>query len=152
MRILLVDDEPSFRTLIRFLLADMRPDLQVVGEASDGREAIRAAAKLQPDAILLDLKMAGMSGLEALPQLRNVAPRSHIIVLSVAAEQAPLHAAKMAGADAFIDKVLDNDRFVRALDECLAAHDWHACVEKELGVNERRALLDRRMRRANPDA
>jgi DNA-binding NarL/FixJ family response regulator len=117
--VLLVDDEPAFCILTRMLLED-QPDVKVVGEASNGKEAIASAARLRPDVILLDLSMPVMSGLEALPRLRAANPGALIIVVSVARDQKELHQAKMAGASGFIDKALPNDEFVRAFKECLA--------------------------------
>ena len=67
-RILLVDDHPLTRSALAGLLTQHGFD--VVGEASDGEEAIEAAARLQPDLILLDLSMPGLDGLSALPRLR----------------------------------------------------------------------------------
>lgn len=120
VRLLLVDDEPAFRVLARMILAD-HPSLQVVGEAGDGRQAIEEARRLQPDAILLDLNMPVLGGLQALPRLRAASPKSLVFVVSVARDQQELHQAKMAGAHAFIDKALPNDAFVAALKGCLSA-------------------------------
>jgi DNA-binding NarL/FixJ family response regulator len=120
VRLLLVDDEPAFRVLARMILAD-HPSLQVVGEAGDGRQAIEEARRLQPDAILLDLNMPVMGGLQALPRLRAASPKSLVFVVSVARDQQELHQAKMAGAHAFIDKALSNEAFLSALEGCLSA-------------------------------
>jgi DNA-binding NarL/FixJ family response regulator len=122
VRLLLVDDEPSFLALTRMVLEE-RPGTEVVGEALDGEQAIAQARRLQPDAVLLDLNMPRVGGLQALPRLRAASPRSLVIVLSVARDQQELHQAKMAGAHAFIDKALSNDEFLRALDACLATAD-----------------------------
>ena len=124
-RLLLVDDEPSFRLLAKMVLED-HPSLQVVAEAANGKEAVEKARKVKPDAILLDLNMPVMGGLQAIPKLRVASPESLIFVVSVARDQQELHQAKMAGAHAFIDKALSNDDFVAALKGCLAAarDDW----------------------------
>lgn len=118
-RLLVVDDEPDFRYLARAILADV-PGLLVVGEAADGEEAITEAARLRPDAILLDLNMPGISGLRALPRLRIASPSSRIFIVTIASDQKELHQAKMAGAHGFIDKALSNDGFVAAVQRCLA--------------------------------
>ncbi|HJQ93008.1 MAG TPA: response regulator transcription factor [Candidatus Thermoplasmatota archaeon] len=124
-RLLLVDDEPGFRLLAKMVLEE-HPSFQVVGEAGDGKEAIEQARRLKPDAILLDLNMPVMGGLQALPKIRVASPDSLVFVVSVARDQQELHQAKMAGAHAFIDKALSNDHFVAAFKECLAAarDDW----------------------------
>jgi len=122
-RVLVVDDEPAFRALTRMVL---EPDaaFQIVGEASDGAGAVSAAEALRPDLVLLDLRMPGMSGLEALPKLRVASPSSRIVVVSIMHDEGPLHQAKMAGAAGFIDKALDNDAFVAAVHQVMATSSW----------------------------
>lgn len=81
MRVLLVDDEPEMRALLKRALT--RTDgLAVVGEASDGAEALRIAPDLAPDLVVLDLNMPGMGGEEALPLLRQQLPEAKIAVVS----------------------------------------------------------------------
>lgn len=80
--ILLVDDHAVLRSGLRLLL-NAQADLEVVGEASDAREALTLATQLQPDLILLDLTMPGLGGLEALPALRKVAPLARILILTM---------------------------------------------------------------------
>ena len=116
----MVDDEPGFRYLARSILEDV-DGFKVVGQAANGQEAIAQAARLKPDAILLDLNMPGMGGLKAIPRLRTASPASRIFVVSVAQDQQELHQAKMAGAHGFIDKALPNDSFVAAVQRCVAA-------------------------------
>lgn len=149
-RLLLVDDEPAFRLLIRMLVED-QAGYEVVGEAADGSEAIAAAGRLKPDLVLLDLRMPRMDGLTALPKIRLASPASRVVVLSVAADQQPLHQAKMAGADAFIDKALDNESFLEALAQCAAGRaGWREFRQRDLDLNERRARLQARMARPGP--
>lgn len=81
VRVLLVDDEPEVRALLKRALA--RTDgLAVIGEASDGAEALRIAPGLAPDLVVLDLNMPGMGGEEALPLLRQQLPAAKIAVVS----------------------------------------------------------------------
>ena len=78
---MLVDDEPDIVFLARTLFeSDGRFD--VVGEASDGEEAVRLAQQLHPDAVLLDILMPGMDGWQALPLIRRVAPETAVVVVS----------------------------------------------------------------------
>ena len=79
--VLLVDDTVDLRTLLRMAL-ERSGRFHVVGEAGDGRKAIELTESLQPDLVLLDLNMPVMSGLEALPHIRAVAPRSQVVVFS----------------------------------------------------------------------
>ncbi|MBV9412912.1 MAG: response regulator [Acidimicrobiia bacterium] len=81
VRVLLVDDLSDIRLVMRLLLeADGRAE--VVGEAADGAEAVRLAAVLQPDAVVLDLRMPGMDGVAALPLIRDASPGTVVVALS----------------------------------------------------------------------
>jgi DNA-binding NarL/FixJ family response regulator len=79
--VLICDDSAPMRGLLRAVIG-LRPSLRVVGEAADGNEAIAEATRLQPDVILLDLAMPRRTGLDALSELRQVAPAAKIIVFS----------------------------------------------------------------------
>src|SRR5438552_19140222 len=81
VRVLLVDDLQDIRLVMRLLLeADGRAE--VVGEASDGAEAVRLASELRPDAVVLDLRMPGMDGVQALPLIRDASPGTVVVALS----------------------------------------------------------------------
>ena len=82
IRILIADDHPLFRDGLHGLL-DSVPDTEVVGEATDGKEAIELAINLQPDVILMDLKMPGLNGLEAMREILNTSPHIRILVVSM---------------------------------------------------------------------
>ena len=101
-RVLIVDDHPLTRDALAALLAQQGFD--VVGEAADGAEAIAAAETLKPDLILLDLTMPGMDGLTALPQLRERAPTSEVVVLTASDAEENLLAAIRAGASGYLLK------------------------------------------------
>src|SRR6195256_5679332 len=101
-RILLVDDHPLTRSALAGLLTQHGFD--VVGEASDGEEAIEAAARLEPDLILLDLSMPGLDGLSALPRLREAAPKCEVVVLTASGTEENLLQAIRAGAAGYLLK------------------------------------------------
>ena len=82
IRILIADDHPLFRDGLHGLL-DSVPDTEVVGEATDGKEAIALADSLQPDVILMDLKMPGVNGLEAMREILHTSPHIRILVVSM---------------------------------------------------------------------
>ncbi|HAL57250.1 MAG TPA: DNA-binding response regulator [Bacteroidetes bacterium] len=82
IRLLLVDDHPVVREGIKFSLAKKR-NIDIVGEASDGKQAIRKAKKLSPDVILLDINMPRVSGLEAARRLRSASPKSKILAFTM---------------------------------------------------------------------
>lgn len=103
IRVLLVDDYALFRDgLARVLKADRRFD--VVGEASRGDEAVAAAAELRPDLILIDLRMPGMTGTEAIRRIRASDPRVAIGVLTIFASDQELQSALDAGATGYVVK------------------------------------------------
>jgi len=99
----LVDDVPELRELIRFGLEE-DPDFRVVGEAGDGRSAVRGVAETRPAAVLLDLSMPDMDGLEAIPRIRAEVPNTAIIVLSGFTADRVGAAANEQGADAYVEK------------------------------------------------
>jgi two-component system, chemotaxis family, chemotaxis protein CheY len=111
-RVLIVDDTEDIRFLVRLGL-DHHPELEVCGEAVDGLHAIEQAAALRPDAVLLDLAMPRMTGLDALPRLRELVPAARIVIFSadLQAERAVLD----AGADAFVAKGSDPELVARTL-------------------------------------
>ncbi len=82
LRTLIVDDDPRFRQRVRDLLAP-EPGITVVGEAVDGMDAIAKARELEPDLILLDIRMPGMNGLDAARQLKTERPEVKILILSL---------------------------------------------------------------------
>jgi DNA-binding NarL/FixJ family response regulator len=99
----LVDDVPELRELIRFGMEE-DPGFEVVGEAGDGRTAIDGIAETQPTAVLLDLSMPDMNGLEAIPQIRESDPDVAIVVLSgFSADRMGGHAIER-GADGYVEK------------------------------------------------
>jgi DNA-binding NarL/FixJ family response regulator len=103
IRILLVDDNLMFLEIARDFL-QMQAELIVVGTAHDGQEALAQAEKLKPDVILLDLNMPGLSGLDAIPKLLQVAPQAKIIALTMMNLDAYQPIALAAGANGFVAK------------------------------------------------
>ena len=117
--VLICDDNESMRELLRTVV-ERRPTLRVVGEAGDGDAAILEATRLQPDIILLDLAMPRRSGLEALVELRRVAPATKIIVFSGFATAGLADTAIGLGAIRFLSKGADPDAINRAIEEVAA--------------------------------
>jgi DNA-binding NarL/FixJ family response regulator len=103
LRVLLVDDHPFVREGIRSYLSDF-PEIEIIGEASSGQEALTIANKQHPDLILLDINMPEMNGLEVVGQLRKVVPRPKVLVLTVHnSREYVLHVAK-SGAEGYLLK------------------------------------------------
>jgi DNA-binding NarL/FixJ family response regulator len=119
LRILLVDDHPLVRNGLRALLASV-PDMTVVGEASNGEEAITQAAELQPDIILMDLHMQGLNGIEATRRIVQAHPHTGILVLTMLEDDASVFAAMRAGARGYLLKGADQADVLRAIG--VAAH------------------------------
>ena len=113
LRLLIVDDHPLTRDALASLLAQHGFD--VVGQASDGTEAIELAAALGPDVILLDLSMPGLDGLDALPRLREAAPGCEVVVLTASEDDANLLAAIRGGAAGYLLKSEPPERIVEFL-------------------------------------
>lgn len=103
VKIVLADDHAAVRNSLRLLIAE-EPDLELVGEAVDGLEAIRAVHALKPDLLLTDIKMPQMSGLEVLQYLRNEKNPVAIIILSNHSDTLYVEAAMRLGANAFVAK------------------------------------------------
>ena len=103
IRILAVDDHPLVRQGIAGLIG-VQPDMALVGEASNGREAIQEFRKHQPDVTLMDLQMPEMNGLDALLAIRNEFPHAKIIVLTTYAGDMQIRRALKAGAQAYLLK------------------------------------------------
>jgi two-component system, NarL family, nitrate/nitrite response regulator NarL len=112
--VLLVDDHTLFRSGVRSLL-QRHPEFTVVGEAADGVEGIKRAQQLQPQVVLLDLNMPGMSGLETLQLMLQDCPDSAIVMLTVSEDAQDLAAALRAGASGYLLKNIDTDALVRAI-------------------------------------
>jgi len=113
-RLLLADDHAVLRSGLRLLL-DAQPDLTVIAEAGDGREALRLAADLQPDLILLDLTMPGLGGLEALPMLRKAAPAARILILTMHDDESYLRQALRLGAAGYVLKKAADAELISAV-------------------------------------
>jgi DNA-binding NarL/FixJ family response regulator len=112
-RVLIVDDHPLTREALATLLAGN--DFDVVGQASDGQEAIELAGRLRPQVILLDLSMPGLDGLSALPGLRSAVPDAEVIVLTASGTEDNLLAAIRAGAAGYLLKSEPPDKIVSFL-------------------------------------
>lgn len=102
-RVVIADDTPDIRTLLRWSL---EPDdrFEVVGEAANGAEAVELISTIDVDAILLDLAMPVMDGLQAIPRIRTASPGTRIVVLSGFDEGAMAGEAISRGADAYLEK------------------------------------------------
>lgn len=103
LRILIVDDEKAVRSALQKLLGT-REEWTVVGEATDGAEAIGKAKELQPDVVIMDVTMPEMSGLEATPQIKKVLPTAEVLIFTQHDSSQIFREAKKAGASGYLLK------------------------------------------------
>ncbi len=114
IRILIVDDHAVVRQGLKMFLAT-DPDLEVIGEAGNGQEALLSVAKLQPDVVLMDLLMPVMDGITAIGQLRRQFPDTEVIALTSVLEDASVTGAVRAGAIGYLLKDTEADELIRAI-------------------------------------
>ena len=103
IRVLLVDDLPDVRNMIKLRIA-LEPDMEVVGEAENSAKALTLATELQPDIVIMDLKMPNGSGIQAIKSLLSTNPERPVIALSLYDDAVTRGQAKEAGAVAFVSK------------------------------------------------
>jgi len=117
-RILLVDDFAAWRQVVIAMLA-MKRELQVVGEASDGPEAVQKAAELKPDLILLDIGLPTLNGIEAARQIRKLVPECKIIFLSQESSSEIIEEAMNVGASGYVVKSMAGHDLLTAVESVL---------------------------------
>jgi len=114
IRILIADDQTITRTGIRVLLS-AQAEIEIVGEAQNGEQAIELAASLQPDVILMDLRMPGINGIEATRRIHRTSPNIHILILTVFEDDTSVFPAIRAGARGYLLKNSEQDELLRAI-------------------------------------
>jgi DNA-binding NarL/FixJ family response regulator len=114
IHILIADDHPLFRDGLRALLESV-PDMQVIGEAASGDEALTQAHALQPDVILMDVKMPGMNGIEATRRILLTSPHIRILVVTMFEDDDSVFAAIRAGARGYLLKGAAQEETLRAI-------------------------------------
>lgn len=115
IRVLLADDRQMTREGLRALL-EKRPGVEVVGEASDGREAVALVAQLRPDVVIMDITMPGLNGIEATKQILRDRPQTKVLALSVHADRRYALTMLEAGAMGYLLKNAASDELYQALD------------------------------------
>ena len=114
VRVLLADDHALFREGLAGIIS-AQPDMQVVGEASDGLEAFVKAQELKPDLILMDVQMPGMDGIEAVRQIKQVLPETIIVMLTVRGDDDMLFEALKNGAQGYLLKEIRSQALLEML-------------------------------------
>jgi DNA-binding NarL/FixJ family response regulator len=113
LRVLLVDDHDLFRSGLRGLLEEQ--GLNVVGEAENGQQALRLVPELAPDVVIMDLKMPGLTGVEATRKISSVAPLARVVVLTISADDDDVMNAVMAGACGYLLKDSSIDQLIAGI-------------------------------------
>jgi DNA-binding NarL/FixJ family response regulator len=114
LRVLVCDDHALFRRGLQMVL-EQEADLELVGEASDGVEAVQKAQELMPDVILMDVRMPKRSGIEAARDIKDVLPHVKILMLTISDEEADLYEAIKAGASGYLLKEIPIDEVAEAI-------------------------------------
>ena len=154
IRLLMVDDHRMFLQGLRMLI-EMESDIQVVGECTNGVDAVDAVMRLEPDVVLMDINMPGMNGVDATKQIMERRPETGIIILTMYREDAQVFHAIKSGARGYILKDVETSEVVRAvravargesmIDPALATHQLSEFkrVWQQPGGHPRDGLTDR---------
>lgn len=144
IRLLVADDHALLRQALRVLL-EAQDGLEVVGEATNGRDAVEAAERLQPDVILMDMVMPGLNGIDATRQIIKRSPATRILILTAYLEDERLLQALRAGAAGYVVKNSDMEELLLAIQSVHRGNTYFSTsVSDEIAVNE--VLLQRRGR------
>ena len=114
IRVLVADDHPAFRAGLQLMLADA-PDLEVVGLAENGDQAVELAEPLRPDVVVMDLRMPGLDGIGATRRLLELDPAVGVVVLTMFEDDDSVFAAMRAGARGYLLKGAEQDEILRAI-------------------------------------
>ena len=115
----ITDDAMFMRTLLRKMI-EQNEEFEVLGEASNGREAIEAARKVQPDIMTLDITMPEMDGIHAVPEIMQVSPKTKIIMVTAMGQQSMVIEAIKLGAKDFVVKPFEKSRVYQAIRNVLS--------------------------------
>ena len=137
IRVLIVEDQTLMRQGLRTIL-DLEPGLQVVGEAADGEEGIRAALDLRPDVVLMDIQMPRTNGIEAIQAIRAVWPEARIVILTTFGQNEYVYQGVRAGAVGFLLKDIPADDLIRTV---RSVHGGEVFIQPEIASRMLRDLL-----------
>ncbi len=118
-RVLLVDDHGLFREGLAMIISS-QPDMIVVGEASDGLEAVIQAGELKPDLVLMDIQMPGMDGIEATRRIKKELPSTIIVMLTVRDDEEKLFEAIKSGAQGYLLKQMQSPELINMMRRAMA--------------------------------
>ena len=146
IKVVLVDDHSMIRIGLKAYL-DTLPDIQVVGEASSGEEAVQVVQDTRPDVVLMDLIMTGMDGVEATRQVKHIHPTAQIIILTSYHEDSHIFPAIKAGALSYVLKDIDPHDLAMAI---RSARSGQATLNPQVAARMVRELQGSSTEEANP--
>ena len=136
IRLLVADDHALLRQALRALLDD-QDALEVIGEATNGRDAVEATERLRPDVVLMDMVMPGLNGIEATRQIMKRSPSCRVLILTAYLEDERLLQALRAAAAGYVVKNSDLDELLLAIQSVHRGNTYFsAAVSQEIAVNE----------------
>jgi DNA-binding NarL/FixJ family response regulator len=146
IKIFLADDHAVVRDGLRSLL-ETQAEITVVGEAADGREAIRQVKRLRPDVVIMDIAMPELNGIEATQQIRESCPATQVVILSMHASKEHISRALQAGANGFVMKESAGQE---VMDAVISVHSGHPYLSQRISetmiedyVHRRKAAQDK---------
>ena len=143
IRVLVVDDHALFRRGLEMVL-DGEPDIEVVGEASDGHEAVERAEATTPDVVLMDVRMPKRSGIEATRAIKDTLPSTKILMLTISDEEADLYEAIKAGASGYLLKEISIEEVADAVRQVHAGQSLISPSMAAKLLNEFATMVKRR--------
>ena len=147
IRVLVVDDHALFRRGLEMVL-EQEPDIEVVGEASDGTEAVQVASETTPDVVLMDVRMPRRGGIDACTAIKDAVPSTKIIMLTISDEEADLYDAIKAGAMGYLLKEISIEEVASAI---RAVHGGQSLISPSMAsklLNEFASMIKRTDERA----
>ena len=133
--VFLADDHTVVRDGLRYLL-EAQPDIEVIGDAADGRQAVRLVARLKPDVAIVDITMPELNGIDATLQIRDVCPSTGVIILSMHANTRHITRALRAGAQGYLVKESAGIEVVEAVRMVNAGHHYLSQAVSDIVIND----------------
>jgi RNA polymerase sigma factor (sigma-70 family) len=133
--VFLADDHTVVRDGLRYLL-EAQPDIEVIGDAADGRQAVRLVARLKPDVAIVDITMPELNGIDATLQIRDVCPSTGVIILSMHANTRHITRALRAGAQGYLVKESAGIEVVEAVRTVHAGHHYLSQAVSDTVIND----------------
>ncbi|WP_322796948.1 response regulator transcription factor [Tepidiforma sp.] len=130
VRVLLVDDHAVIRQGLRMLL-ESAPDIEVVADCENGREALQAVERLRPDVVLMDVVMPGLNGIEATRQVRRASPSTRVVILSGFVDEEQITGAIQAGASGYLVKNSDVSELILAIQTVHRGNQYYSAALSE---------------------